>query len=144
MGCADLHVQMGIADGIADLLVSPSGGEHGEGGREGDQAHGGQARSHVNHIGLGNAAVKVAVGVSFLENTGLGCARQVRVQNHQVGGGRAQLLQGVAVAVAGGDVLHFSHDYTSNAARAAASSAMPLAYSSSLGALPCQPALSSM
>ena len=144
VGGPDLHVQMGVADGVPDLLIGPPGGEHGEGGREGHQPHGAEARRHVDHIGLGDAAVEVALRKGLLENIGLGGPRQVGVQDHQVLRHGAQLLQGAAVAVAGGDFFHISHLYTSNAFRASASSAMPLTYSSSLGAFPCHPALSSM
>ena len=85
MGGADLHVQVGVADGVADLLISTTGGEHGEGGGKGHQTHGGQTSRCADHVGFGDAAVEEAVGVGFLENIRLGGPCQVGVQHHQVG-----------------------------------------------------------
>ena len=144
VGGPDFHIQVGISDGIADLLIGPPGGKHGEGGGEGHQPHGGKAGGHIDHIGLGDAAVEVTLGECLLKDIRLGCPGQVRVRDHQVLRYGPQLLEGAAVAVAGSDFFHICHDYTSSALRAWESSSMPLAYSSSLGALPCQPALSSI
>ena len=110
VGGTDLHVQVGVADGVAHLLKGTAGGKHGKAGNKGHIAHGGQAGGHAHHVSLGNAAVKVAVRISLAEHAGLGGGSQVSVQHHQVvvalGG---QLLQGVAVAVTGSDLLHFCH-----------------------------------
>ena len=109
VGSADLHIQVGIADGVAHLLIGTSGGEHGEGGSEGHQAGGGHTGSHADHIRLGNAAVKVTVGEGLLENAGLGSTGQIRVQDYQVFVLGTQLRQGVAIAVTGCDFLYVCH-----------------------------------
>src|SRR5699024_2492700 len=85
VGGANLHVQVGIAHGVAHLLIGPPGGEHGEGGGKGHKAHGGQTGGHVDHVGLGDAAVEVALGERLLEDRGLGGSGQVCVQHHQIG-----------------------------------------------------------
>ena len=106
---ADLHVQMGIAHGVADLLKGASGGEHGEGGGKGHKAHGAQTGGHAHHIRLSDAAVNVALGEGLLENAGFGGAGQVGIQHDQIGHLFAQLSQSIAIAFAGGDLLHVSH-----------------------------------
>ena len=63
VSCTDFHIQMGIADGVAHLLIGTSGGEHGEGGGKGHQTHGGKTGSHANHVGLLDAAVDDLVGM---------------------------------------------------------------------------------
>ena len=110
VGGTDLDVEVRVADGVADLLKRAARGKHGKAGNKGDIAHGGQACSHTHHIALGNAAVKVAAGVSLAEHARLGGSSQIRVQHHQLivalGG---QLFQGIAVTVTGCDLLHFCH-----------------------------------
>ena len=110
VGGTDFHVQVGIANRVAHLLKGTAGGEHGKAGNKGHVAHGGQARSHAHHVALGNAAVKMTIRVSLAEHTGLGGSSKVCVQHHQIlvafGG---QLLQGVAVAFTGSDLLHICH-----------------------------------
>ncbi len=95
------NVQMGMADGIADLLRKPVRRLNMARWREGDQAHGGQDRSHVNHIGLGNAAVKVAVRVSFLETLVLVAPAQGSRPRPQVGADAPSYFRALPVAVRG-------------------------------------------
>ena len=109
VGGADLHIEVGVADGIAHLLKGPSGGEHGEGGRKGHQPHGGGPGGHGNHVALGDAAVEVPLGEGLLEGARLGGPGQVGVEDDQVVMLRAQGGQSVSVAVAGRDLLHFCH-----------------------------------
>ena len=109
MGGADLHVQVGIANGVSHLLKGPSRSEHGKGAGKGLEARSGEACGHAHHIGLGNAAVKVAVGESLLENPGLGGIGQVGVQDHNVVMLLAQFHQGLAVAVPCGDLFYVCH-----------------------------------
>ena len=109
VGRADLHIQMGVADGVADLLISTSGSEHGKGGSKGDQAAGGQSRRHAHHIRLGDAAVEMTVGVRFGKHAGFRGACQVGVQHHNVLMLRAQGNQPTAVALAGGHFFDFCH-----------------------------------
>ena len=107
--CADLHIQMGIADGVADLLESPPRGEHGKGGREGNEAVGREARRHAHHVRFRNAAVEVTVRVRLGKHAGLGGACQVGVQHHDVLMLRAQGNQAPSVALAGGHFLYICH-----------------------------------
>ena len=109
VGGPDLHVQVGVADGVADLLKGPPGGEHGKAGGKHHHAHGGRAGGHRHHIALGNAAVEVPVGIGLLEHAGLGGAGQIGVKDDQVVMLRAQLLQGVPVALTGRDLFHIRH-----------------------------------
>ena len=110
VGRADLNVQTGVGDGVADLLKGTARSEHGKAGNERGIAHGGQACSHTHHVALGNAAVKVAVRICLAEHTGLGGGGQVGVQHHDVVVTLcSQLLQGVAVAVTGRNLLHICH-----------------------------------
>ena len=110
VGGTDLHVQVGVADGVAHLLKGTAGGKHGKAGNKGHIAHGGQAGGHAHHVALGNAAVKVAVRISLAEHAGLGGGSQVSVQHHQVVVALSgQLLQGVAVAFTGSDLFHVCH-----------------------------------
>ena len=98
-----------MEDGVAHLLKGAAGGKHGEAGGKGHQPHGRRAGGHRHHIALGDAAVKVALREGLLEGAGLGGPRQVRVKHNQIVMLRAQLLQGVAVAVPGRDLLHIRH-----------------------------------
>ena len=104
-----LHIQVGIADGVTDLLKGTAGGEHGEAGSEGHQSHGGSASGHGHHVFFGNAAVEVTVRERLAEHTGLGCTGQVGVKNDQIVMLGAQLHQSLAVAVTGRAFLQFCH-----------------------------------
>lgn len=55
---ADLHIEVAIAHGVADLVVSTAGAEHGERPRVGDMPRKGKARRDVNHVLLGDTAVE--------------------------------------------------------------------------------------
>ena len=109
VGGANLHVQVGIADGVADLLKSPPCGEHGKGRREGNEAVGREARRHAHHVRFRNAAVEVTVGVRLGKHAGLGGACQVGVQHHNILMRRAQGNQTPSVALAGGHFLYICH-----------------------------------
>ena len=110
VGSADLHVQVGVGHGVADLLKGTARSEHRKAGHEGNIAHGGQAGGDAHHVGLGDAAVKVAVRVSLAEHTGLGSGSEVGVQDHQVVVALSgQCFQSIAVALAGSDHFHICH-----------------------------------
>ena len=109
VGGADLHIQVGVANGVADLLVGTGRGEHGEGRSKGNQAGGAQACGHTHHVGLGNAAVKEPVGECLAEDTGLGGTGQVSIQDNDIVVLSAQLSQSCAVAFAGSDLFHVCH-----------------------------------
>ena len=83
MGGGDLHVQVRVAHGVADLVVGAPGAEHGERARERDVAGQRETRGHVDHVLLGDAAVEQAPGVSRVgELLGGGRAGQVGVHGH--------------------------------------------------------------
>ena len=109
MGSADLHIQVGVADGVADLLESTACSKHGKRRGKGHQAGGRHTGSSGNHVGLSNTEIIVTVGVSLLEDSGLGSAGQVGIQNHQILTLGAQLNQSGTVAVTGSNFLHLSH-----------------------------------
>ena len=107
VGAADLHVELGIGDGVADLFIGPSCAEHSKRRAEGNQPHGRQACGDVHHVRLGNAAVEEALGIGGLEMLGHSGAGQVGVQHHHLLIGGAQLYQSLAVGFTGCDF--FTH-----------------------------------
>ena len=84
MGSADLHVQLRVADGVADLLKGTSCGEHGKGAGKGNLACGGDACRHAHHVGLGDTAVDVALREGLLEDASLCGVCKVSVQNDYI------------------------------------------------------------
>ena len=59
----DLHIEVAIAHGVADLVVSTASAEHGERPRVGDMTRKGKARRDVNHVLLGDTAVEKLIRV---------------------------------------------------------------------------------
>ena len=109
VGGADLHVEVGVGDGVADDLKGPAGGEHGEGAGENSLPGGGHTGGHAHHVFLGDAAVKEALRAGFLEDAGLGGGGQVGVQDDEFGVFGSQLRESFAVAFPGGDFFQFRH-----------------------------------
>ena len=109
VGSAHFDVQGGIADGVADLLISTTGGEHGEGRSEGSEAAGSQTRRHAHHIRFSDAAVEVPVREFLGEHTGLGRTGQIRIQHDDIIMGLTQSHQALAIPVTGGHFLHICH-----------------------------------
>ena len=107
VGAADLHVEPGIGDGVADLFICPACTEHSKRRAEGNQTHGGQARADIHHICLSDTAVEEALRMRGLEMLGHGGASQVCVQHHDLVVDVAQLGQSLAVCLAGRDF--FTH-----------------------------------
>ena len=107
MGSADLHIQVGITHGVADLLKGTACRKHGKGADKRDLACGGKACCNAHHVALSDAAVDMSLRKCFLENTGLGGSGQVRVQNDQIRILCAVLCQRVAVALSCCDFLYF-------------------------------------
>ena len=101
VGAADLHIELGICDGVADLLVSTACTEHGKGGAEGDQSHGRQTGADVGHIGLSNTAVEETLGVSTFEILGHGGTGQISIQNDDLFVDSAQFYQSLAIGFTG-------------------------------------------
>ena len=111
MSRADLHIEMRIADGIANLLVGAAGGEHGKGARKGNATGGGDTRGEAHHIALCDAGVIEAIGEGGLELGRLGRSREVGIEDQEVVVLCAKLDQGLAVAHAGGDSLLVCHSF---------------------------------
>ena len=110
VGGGDLDVQVGVADGVADLLEAAARHEHGKAGHERHVTQGGHAGGYADHVLLGNAAVKVTVRELFAEDLGLGGGGQVGIKDDQVVGALAgKLHQRVDVAYTGGNFFHISH-----------------------------------
>ena len=107
MSGADLHIQMGITNRIADLLKGTACRKHGKGADERDLACGGKACCDAHHVALSDTTVDMSLRKCFLENTGLGGSGQVRVQNDQIRILCAVLCQRVAVALSCCDFLYF-------------------------------------
>ena len=110
VGGADLDIQVGVADGVADLLKGAARSKHRKAGHKGNIAHRAHAGGNADHVLLGNAAVKVAVRVGLLEDIGLGGGGQVGVEDHQIVSALlGQLYQRVAVADTGSNFFNLSH-----------------------------------
>ena len=58
---ADLHIEVGIGHGVADLVVGTSRSEYGEGAGEGHVAGQRQPGGHIDHVLLGDAHVEEAL-----------------------------------------------------------------------------------
>lgn len=82
VGESELHVAVGIADGIADLLKRTSRAEQGEGAHKGNITGVGKTRGCAHHVGLRDSHVEMAVRIHVLKHTGLGGMGQVGVQHH--------------------------------------------------------------
>ena len=106
MGCADFHVQMGIADGVADLLISAACREHGKGAGKGDFPYSGKSCRNAHHVAFCDTAVNMAFGERLLEGIGLGGICQVGIQNHQVGILCAEFSKCLSVSFSGCNFLN--------------------------------------
>ena len=138
MGCADFYIEMRVADGVADLLKRTSGSKHGKTARERNESAGGKTCRDAHHVSFCDTTIDVTVRECLFENTGFGRTCQVSVQNDQIIMLFSQFNQCVAVALTGCDLLNVSH-YAFTSSSIFSRSAIATAYSSSFGALPCQP-----
>ena len=144
VGGGDLDVQVRVCHAVADLLEGASGGEHGEGGREHGLAGGGKSGGDADHVALGDAAVKEAVGESLCKVAGLGRLRKVGVQHREIVIG-TQLAQSAPVCLSCGDLVAFfqsvdvPHAFYPPYSCAICALISPTAcpYCSSFGAEPC-------
>ncbi len=84
VGGRELHVEVAVAHGVADLVVGAAGGEHGEGSRERHLARGGEAGGNVDHVRLGDADVEEALGVGVLQLRGGGGLGEVGLDRDDV------------------------------------------------------------
>ena len=105
---ADLHIQVRIADGIADLLKGASRHKHRKAGNERHKAHRRHARRRSDHVRLRDAAVKVPVREFLLERARHRGFREVRIQHDKILVLTADFYQRSAVARACCN-LHFTH-----------------------------------
>lgn len=109
MGRTDVNVEMGIADGIPDLLERAPGGKHRKGRAEYFLTRSRNACGDANHVALGNSAVEEAIRIRSFEPARLGCCREVGIQDHKVVALGAQRHKLLTVADASGDSLLLSH-----------------------------------
>ena len=134
MGKGEFDVQMRIAYAVADLLVAPAG-KHGKRGAEGNHAHAGKAGGHGDHVCLGDAAVKKAVGIGLGKIRCHRGAGKISIQHDDFLIFSAEPDKLFAVTHARG--FFFTHAQPSSSSSAAAASA-------ALGAFPCHPAFPSI
>ena len=138
---ADLDVGARIADGISDDLKGAAGGKHGEGAGAYHLAGKRQSAGSRIHVLLGDAHVEEALRIcrgKFGRHRRLG---KVGVHDHQVLIFSAYFYQRFAVSLSG---CHLFCHYCSPSLSSAASSSIACLACSSFGALPCQPASSSI
>ena len=109
MGCADFHVQVRIAHGVADLFKRTSRRKHRK--RAGKRDHPGSRHtgSDADHVAFCDAAVHMAFRICFLKGAGFGCRSKVGVEHDHVREIRITFYQSVAVAVSGCNFLYISH-----------------------------------
>ena len=84
MGRTDLDVQLGISDGIADLLKRTSCREHRKGRNKRDHTCRSSTCRNTEHVRFCDTAVKELVGMFLLELDGLCCFRKVRVKDDDI------------------------------------------------------------
>ena len=99
----DGHIESGVGDGVADLLIGAPCRKNGEGVGEGLQSAGREAGSDAGHVCFGNAAVKKPVGVFRGKEFAHGRAGKVGVENNKLRILFSKLCQGFAVGIAGRD-----------------------------------------
>ena len=109
MGGANLDVEVRIADGIAHLFVSATGGKHGKGAREGNAPRGRDAGGKAHQVALGDTGIVKALGMGCLELAGLRGGGKIGIENHEVIVLVAQLDKRLAVAYARGDFFDLCH-----------------------------------
>ena len=135
----DLHVEVGVADGVADLVVGATGGEHRERAGERDLARHRESGRDVHHVGLGDTDVEEALLVLLGELEGGGRLGEVGLDGDDIHALVGQLDQCLAQCFPRCLVAHEPLPSVSGA-----SSSTACATCSAEGALPCQPASPSM
>ena len=141
MGCADLYIEVRISYRIPYLLKVPACCKHSKGRNKRNLTAGSKSCRNTCHIALSYTAVYMSVGKCLFENAGLGCSRKIRIQHYKIGKILSAFSKCITIAFSSRDFLYICHIYSPpNSSSIFARSAMAIAYSSSLGALPCQPA----
>ena len=97
------HIESGVGNGVADLLIGAPCRENGKGVGEGLQAAGREAGCDAGHIRFCDAAVKKPVGEFCGEELAHGCAGKIRVENDKLRILFSKLGQSLAIGVAGSD-----------------------------------------
>ena len=81
MGRADFDIEVGIGDGVANLLIGAAGRKHRKRRAVGDESHRGHTGGDVDHVGLGNAAVVEFFRVRLGDLAGLRGVGEVGVEH---------------------------------------------------------------
>ena len=105
----DLDVEVGISNGVADLLEGSACREHREGCSHRSLAGCSKTCGNADHISLRNTAVKEAVGMRVAEDRGIGSRSKVGVQYDYIGSRISHLAQSLTEAHAGRFCNYFSH-----------------------------------
>ena len=61
MGRSDFHIEIGIAHGVANLIISTTGSKHRKRSRKSNIARKRKTSCYANHILFGNAYIKEAI-----------------------------------------------------------------------------------
>ena len=138
VSCADLNGQVGVADGVSDLLKRATCGEHCKGGSKYGSSRCGNSRCHRHHVTLCDSAIVESFGELFLEYNCFCSLCQVCVKDYEI---MLFAKLGKRRTVGFSCCFLVCHQILPSCA---SSSAIASLYSSSLGAFPCQPTLFSI
>ena len=109
VGGSDLDIQLWVADGVADLVVSATSCKNGEGARKWHLTGGCKTSGDAHHVLLGDAHIKKAFRKFLLEEVGLGRFRQVCIEDDDVFIGGAEGFQRLTVCFACCLFFHLTH-----------------------------------
>ena len=112
VGRADFDIELGVRNGIADLLKGSARSEHREGAGKYDIAAGRHTGRNAHHVLLGDAAVKEFLGVRLFDLGGLGRARQIRVKHIQVRNLARQFDERIGITLAGCNFFNVCHIFS--------------------------------
>jgi len=131
MRTGDLHIQLGIADLLTDLLAHAHGAKYSIGRYEGDLSAGRQTGSHTAGVLFGNTDINMLIGQLFGEFYRLAALADVSIHHIDIRIFKTQSKDLIAIRIARRQALHFAHCSPASTSRIAC------AYCSSLGAVPC-------
>ena len=107
VSCSDLYVQLRIADGVTNLLISTSCCKHRESTCKGNLACGSDSCCDAHHVTLCDTAVNMTLRELFFEHACLCSCGKVSVQNDKILVFFTQLYKGTAIACSCCDFLYF-------------------------------------
>ena len=107
VGAGDLHVQVGVADLLADHLADAHGAESRIGDHKRDLPTGRKACCHTSAVLLGDANVQILIGQLLAEITGFTGLADVNIDDHNILVLSAELNNGFTEAVTSGDLFRF-------------------------------------